>query len=298
MRRSAICGRTRPGRSKIVTVPGGAELWYDDRDVAFLKEDIGERADVELKKAQTIRFLVDAGYLPDSVIEAVESEDLSLLVHSGLYSVQLQPANAPKQGIFTGVPVPITESSQAPSQTVAPNQGQAPAGNPVVNAPKPNGSAPTGRSLDLEPFVRTHPAETHIHFEDGAFRFVPNEPSRIEVNVPEQPINVTVEAGEPPRVEFADGAIRVENAAPEVNIDLEPVAEGLRALADAKTDVHVDAPITVQPADVRVEAPTIEIPAQEPPVVNVTVESPRPRKAIAKRGKDGTIEVDYEEPEK
>ncbi len=136
--------------AKIMTVPGGAELWYDERDVAFLKEDIGERAEVELKKAQTIRFLVDAGYLPETVILAVESEDLSLLEHSGLYSVQLQPAGAPKQGLFTGVPVPIQGSSTAPSTTVAPGGGAPPAGNPVTNAVKPNGNAPTGRSSDYE----------------------------------------------------------------------------------------------------------------------------------------------------
>jgi hypothetical protein len=91
---------------KILTVPGSSELWYDGRDVAFLREDEGERADVALKKSQTIRFLVDAGYKPDSVIEAVESEDFSLLEHSGLFSVQLQAANAPKQGLFAGVPEP------------------------------------------------------------------------------------------------------------------------------------------------------------------------------------------------
>ena len=116
--------------SNIMPVPGGAELWYDDRYTAFVKEDIGERADVELKKAQTIRFLVDAGYLPETVIAAVEAEDLGLLEHSGLYSVQLQPANAPKQGIFTGAPIPITDTGVEPAgQTTAPQPATNGSGN-------------------------------------------------------------------------------------------------------------------------------------------------------------------------
>jgi hypothetical protein len=42
--------------------------------------------------------LIDAGFEPDSVIAAVEAEDFSLLKHSGLYSVQLQPAGTtPRQ---------------------------------------------------------------------------------------------------------------------------------------------------------------------------------------------------------
>lgn len=90
----------------------GQPLWYDDRDVAFLREDASERADVMQKKAVTIRYLVDAGYKPDSVIEAVESEDFALLEHSGLFSVQLQAATAPKQGLFAGTPEPYDENDQ------------------------------------------------------------------------------------------------------------------------------------------------------------------------------------------
>jgi hypothetical protein len=80
-----------------------------------VKEDAGERAGVLQQKAQTIRYLVDAGYKPDTVIEAVEAEDFSLLEHSGLFSVQLQAANAPKQGLFSGTPVPNTEPGAPPA---------------------------------------------------------------------------------------------------------------------------------------------------------------------------------------
>jgi phage portal protein BeeE len=75
----------------IVPPPSGAQLWYDDRDIAFLREDAKDRAEIAQTQAATIRQLVDAGYLPESVVKAVLAEDYSLLKHSGLFSVQLQP---------------------------------------------------------------------------------------------------------------------------------------------------------------------------------------------------------------
>ncbi|MFI6883378.1 phage portal protein [Streptosporangium canum] len=77
--------------ASLVTVPDGAELWYDDRDIAFLREDKRDSAEIQQVKAASIRQLVDAGYEPVSVVAAIEAEDLTLLKHSGLYSVQLQP---------------------------------------------------------------------------------------------------------------------------------------------------------------------------------------------------------------
>ncbi|WP_157251110.1 phage portal protein [Nonomuraea typhae] len=71
---------------------GGVRLWYDDANIAFLREDRKDIAEIQAMEAQTIRTLGDAGYEPDSVKAAVKANDWSLLVHSGLYSVQLQPA--------------------------------------------------------------------------------------------------------------------------------------------------------------------------------------------------------------
>jgi len=68
-----------------------AELWYDSRDIAFLQEDQKDDAAIKQLQASTIRSLIDAGYKPDSVVAAVSSGDFNLLVHTGLYSVQLQP---------------------------------------------------------------------------------------------------------------------------------------------------------------------------------------------------------------
>ncbi|MFI6732103.1 phage portal protein [Nonomuraea sp. NPDC050451] len=77
--------------SHLVDVPDGAELWWNDRDVAFLREDLADIANIQAKKASTIRQLTDAGFTAASVVAAVEADDLSLLEHSGLFSVQLLP---------------------------------------------------------------------------------------------------------------------------------------------------------------------------------------------------------------
>ncbi len=68
-------------------------LWYDDRDVAFLQEDVLDAAEIRAKDAITMRQLVDGGFDPTSVVAAVTTGDMSLLVHTGNLSVQLQPAN-------------------------------------------------------------------------------------------------------------------------------------------------------------------------------------------------------------
>ncbi|MCX5584275.1 phage portal protein [Streptomyces erythrochromogenes] len=85
---------------------GAVRLWYDPRDVPFLREDRKDAADIAFRQAQTIRSLVDAGFTPDSTVRAVEAEDYSLLVHTGLFSVQLQP---PGTTMPTAEPAPPTD---------------------------------------------------------------------------------------------------------------------------------------------------------------------------------------------
>lgn len=73
--------------------PAGARLWYDARDIPFLREDAKDDAEIRQVDANSIKQLVDAGFDADSVIDAVTSGDLKRLKgkHSGLFSVQLQP---------------------------------------------------------------------------------------------------------------------------------------------------------------------------------------------------------------
>lgn len=79
----------------IVPAPDGrSELWYAEKEISFLQEDRKDAAEIQSLKAQTVATLVREGFSADSAIAAVEGEDMSLLVHSGLVSVQLQPPGA------------------------------------------------------------------------------------------------------------------------------------------------------------------------------------------------------------
>lgn len=77
----------------LVDVPDGARLWYDDRDIPFLREDVKDQAEIFAQDAQSARTLVDAGFKPDAVIDAVAAKDVRRLAgnHTDLFSVQLQP---------------------------------------------------------------------------------------------------------------------------------------------------------------------------------------------------------------
>lgn len=76
--------------ASIIRVPSGARLWYDERHIAFLREDEKDAADIKFVQAQTMRQWIDAGYEPASVTAAMVNDDIRLLKHSGLFSVQLQ----------------------------------------------------------------------------------------------------------------------------------------------------------------------------------------------------------------
>lgn len=75
----------------LVTEYENARLWYDDRDIAFLRQDRQQVAQIENLEATTLNSYITAGFTPDSAIQAVIHKDKTLLKHTGLYSVQLQP---------------------------------------------------------------------------------------------------------------------------------------------------------------------------------------------------------------
>lgn len=84
----------------IVPPPSSAELWFDERDIAFLREDEADAANIQGVRASTITALIREGFTAESSIAAVDNDDFRLLVHSGLVSVQLQApgAGAPNAG--------------------------------------------------------------------------------------------------------------------------------------------------------------------------------------------------------
>lgn len=65
---------------KLVTVPQDAQLWYDTSDIAALQAAETEKAQVTQVSAAAMLTFIQAGMTPESVIHAVTSGDLSLLV--------------------------------------------------------------------------------------------------------------------------------------------------------------------------------------------------------------------------
>ena len=89
---------------KLLRKPDGINrLWYDDRDIAFLREDQGDEADIRQKEAVTIMTLVNAGFEPDAAVAAATTGNFDLLAgqHSGLTSVQLTPPDNGESPINT-----------------------------------------------------------------------------------------------------------------------------------------------------------------------------------------------------
>jgi hypothetical protein len=93
--------------------PDDAELWYDVSEVAFLREDMKDLAEVQSITMATINAGIAAGWTPESALAAVLTEDLSALVHSGLVSVQLQAPGAQdaKEELVEEAPDPVAETS-------------------------------------------------------------------------------------------------------------------------------------------------------------------------------------------
>ena len=79
----------------ILPVPPDAELWYDESRIAYLHEDQQDVAQIQQTQATAINVLITAGFEPKSVVEAVTKDDLTLLEHTGLTSVQLSPPGSP-----------------------------------------------------------------------------------------------------------------------------------------------------------------------------------------------------------
>lgn len=75
----------------IVPPPGGSELHFDPAAILFLQEDQSDAAAILQTQAVTMRQLVEAGFEPSTVIDAVTTGDMTKLSHTGNVSVQLQP---------------------------------------------------------------------------------------------------------------------------------------------------------------------------------------------------------------
>lgn len=109
-----LCGSL----ATIMNVPSDAELWFDTADMPVLREDARDAADIEQVKANTITAYVKEGFTPESAVAAVRGQDISLLKHQGLVSVQLHPPGT---------------APPAPAPAAAPANGNTPANGSASN---------------------------------------------------------------------------------------------------------------------------------------------------------------------
>jgi Phage portal protein len=126
----------------IIPVPSNSELWYDDRDIPFLSEDLKDQAEVQSQNAQAMKALIDAGFEADSVVEAIGGNDWKRLKHTGLFSVQLQPPGTVFEPTKPQIP-PTTGNGKTPT----------PASDNGKSAPDASSNGKTPRALELEPLV-------------------------------------------------------------------------------------------------------------------------------------------------
>lgn len=75
----------------LFTPPEGAHLAHDTRHVPFLREDSKDEAEIFALRANAMRTLTDGGFDPATVTAAVDAMDVTLLKHTGLLPVQVQP---------------------------------------------------------------------------------------------------------------------------------------------------------------------------------------------------------------
>lgn len=97
----------------LVTPPSStASLWYDTSDVAFLREDATDSAAIVKEQMLSIESGVRGGYDPASVVTAVQTGDLTVLKHTGLYSVQLQAPGTTAQPPVLQEQLPVAAEDQ------------------------------------------------------------------------------------------------------------------------------------------------------------------------------------------
>jgi hypothetical protein len=162
----------------IVPPPAGSQLWYDDHDIPFLREDAADAANIQHVKASTITQLVRDGFTAESSVAAVNAEDMSLLVHTGLFSVQLQAPGSTK--------MPAGEVPGELPVGTGPGPAEVPAGatttKPLTSGT--NGKTPAqtpGRSELLEYLVTARAAADYQRDGEPDYLFVRYSPDQPRV---------------------------------------------------------------------------------------------------------------------
>jgi hypothetical protein len=99
----------------IVPPPGdGTELGHDPSRVLFMQEDQKDAADITQTNSVAMRQLVEAGFDPITVVEAVTTGDMTKLKHTGNVSVQLQPPGSQMQANSADIVAELRHQPPAP----------------------------------------------------------------------------------------------------------------------------------------------------------------------------------------
>lgn len=124
-----------------------AELWYDDRDISFLRADRLAVSEIGQTSASTISAYVMAGFTPDSAVAAVVNSDPTLLEHTGLTSVQLFPLDGTVPGQDENTPgQPDAGANKPDAADGGPAAPNAPGADGAQNAPNKPGRPPKAAS--------------------------------------------------------------------------------------------------------------------------------------------------------
>lgn len=105
--------------SNIIVVPGNATLAADVRDVAFMKDDEKDAAQIRQLNSVTANTYFMGGWDADAIIQYIATDDITVLIgtHNGMLPVQQHPdSSAGTQtdpslnGSQNGNPIPIAQS--------------------------------------------------------------------------------------------------------------------------------------------------------------------------------------------
>jgi len=81
--------------SKFVKVPVDCRLWYNTTEIAALRQGEKDRAETLYVLSQAAKQLVDAGFERESVVKALQANDMNLLkVDEQVHAAALTPASA------------------------------------------------------------------------------------------------------------------------------------------------------------------------------------------------------------
>lgn len=234
-----VCGTL----DNIIAPVNGGRLWPDTSDVAFMKEDQQDAADIQSTKSTSLNTLITAGYTPESAVKAIVADDFTLLEHTGRFSVQLQPPGTGDAEDTVGPDGKPADAVPATASTAAP------AANGV------NGHRDfeiSDRMLDvLLRDVEREREPMHVH--------VTTPPTTVEIRegAVQSHISLELPSAEASRVEFGEGAFTS-------HVSVEPGRTDFNEGAfrvDAPADVRIEEgaiQMRVEPADVTIEAGAVQ----------------------------------------